>query len=78
MSADNRRNVAASIVRSMDHVMARMITVFDEPAKETIQADNMGMWLILTSIWYGVPEYLKFINKMKRFMFINHWSPNIF
>ena len=43
MSADNRRNVAASIVRSMDHVMARMITVFDEPAKETIQADNMGM-----------------------------------
>ena len=43
MSADNRRNVAASIVRSMDHVMARMITVFDEPAKVTIQADNMGM-----------------------------------
>lgn len=44
MSTDSRRNVAASLIKSLEQVSKQMMTVFDKPTVETIVEDNMGMF----------------------------------
>lgn len=50
MSNDNKRNVAASLVKSIEQVTTNMVHAFNEPANEVIVEENMRKLLFYLAL----------------------------